>query len=70
MPMVEIYVLWFRNGSLRGYVFIPTYHTPVESLQHGFAVEAIIYARHEASRDENDDAQIIDLISPLIDLWI
>ena len=55
---------WFVGG-LR---FIPTYHTPVDSLQHGLAIEAIIYARHEASRDQNDDAQVIDLIPPLIDL--
>ena len=60
----------FRHGSLQGYVFIRTYHTPVESLQRWLAIEAIIYARYEASGNENDDAQIIDLISPLIDLWI
>lgn len=70
MPIVEVYVPLFRNGSLQGYAFIRTYHTPVESLQRWLAIEAIIYARHEASGNENDDAQIIDLISPLIDLWI
>ena len=57
---------WFIMG-LR---LIQTYHTPVESLQCWLAIEAIIYTGHEASRNENDDAQVIDLISPLIDLRI
>ena len=69
-PIVEIYVP-FRSDSVPDYVlFMQTYHTPVASLQHWLAIETIIYARYEASRDENDDAQIIDLISPLIDLGV
>ena len=51
-------------------LLIQTYHTPVASLQHWLAIETIVYARHEASRDENDDAQVIDLVPPLIDLGI
>lgn len=47
---------------------IQTYHTPVESLQHWLAVEAIVYARDKASGYQNDDAQVIDLIAPSIDL--
>ena len=45
-----------------------TYHTPVESLQNWLAVEAIVYAWDETSRDENDNAEVIGLIRPLIDL--
>ena len=57
---------WFVAG-LR---FIPTYHTPVSSLQHRLTIKAIVYARHETSQDEKDDAQVIELISPLIDLEV
>ena len=49
---------------------IQTYHTPVKSLQHWLAIEAIIHAWHETSGNENDDAQVIELIAPLIDLRI
>ena len=45
-----------------------TYHTPVESLQDWLAVEAIVYAWDETSRNENDDAEVIGLIRPLFDL--
>ena len=53
-----------------GLCFIPTYHSPIGSLQYRLAVEAIVHARHEASRNENDDAEVIELVSPLIDLQI
>ena len=53
-----------------GLRFIPTYHSPVNSLQYRLAVEAVVHARHEASRNENYDAEVIELVSPLIDLQI
>lgn len=59
-----------QKSLVMGLHSIKTYHSPVDSLQHWLAIEAIVHARNEASRNENDDAQVIDLIPPLIDLRV
>lgn len=43
---------WFVMGQ----GLIQTYHTPIESLQHWLAIEAVVHARDEASKNESDDA--------------
>lgn len=57
-----------QKSFVTGLRSIHTYHSPVDSLQHRLAIESIVHTRDETSRNENDDAQVIDLIPPLIDL--
>ena len=61
-PIVQSSALWASTFSFKLYL------APIEFLQHWLAIEAIVYTRDEASSNENDNAQVIDLISPLIDL--
>jgi hypothetical protein len=43
------------------------YHRPVQTLQHGLTPKSIVDARHKRSGDEQHNANIVQLVSELVD---